>query len=55
MNEFEVVHVIWLAGVLVLAGSALAAHRLSWKRGAVMALAWLGIFAIVTLFIDLVR
>lgn len=55
MNEFEVVHLIWLAGVLVLAASALAAHRFSWKRGIVMALVWIGIFAIVTLFIDLVR
>ena len=55
MNEFEIVHVIWLFGVLILAGSALAAHRLSWKRGIVMALAWVGIFAVVTLFIDLVR
>ena len=55
MNEFEVVHIIWLAGVLILAGSALAAHRLSWKRGFVMALGWAGIFAVVTLFIDLVR
>ena len=55
MNEFEIVHLIWLAGVLILASSALAAHKLSWKRGVVMALAWVGIFAIVTLFIDLVR
>jgi len=55
VNEFDVVHIIWLVGVLILAGSALAAHHLSWKRGVAMALAWIGIFGIVTLFIDLVR
>lgn len=55
MNEFEVVHLVWLFGALVLVGSSLAAHRLSWRRGLVMALAWVGIFAIVALFIDLVR
>lgn len=55
MNEFEVVHLIWLAGALVLVAGGLAGHQLSWKRGLVMALAWVGIFALVTLFIDLVR
>ena len=54
MNEFEVVHLIGLLGFLILAASALAGHRLAWKRGVVMALAWFAIFAIVALFIDLV-
>ena len=54
MNEFEVVHLIGLIGFLVLAVSALAGHRLSWKRGVVMALAWVAIFVIVTLFISLI-
>ena len=55
MNEFQIVHLVALAGCLVLVGSGLAAHRLSLRRGVQMALIWLGIFVGVTLFIDLVR
>ncbi len=54
MNEFQVVHLVWLVGALVLVASGLAGHRLSWKKGLVMALTWVGIFVLVTLFIDLV-
>ena len=54
MNEHNIVSIIALVGFLILAVSALAGHRLSWKRGAVMALAWAAIFAIVTLFISVV-
>ena len=54
MNEFEAVHFIWLFAALVLAGSGLASYRLSWKRRLSMGLIWCGIFAGVTLFIEMV-
>lgn len=53
MNEFEVVHLIWLLGALILVAGGLAGHQLSWKRGLVMVFTWFGIFALVTLFFDL--
>ncbi len=51
MNEFDIVQIISLVGFLVLAVSALSAHRLSMKKGVVMALSWAAIFAVVVLFI----
>lgn len=54
MNEYNIVSLIGLVGFLVLALSALAGHRFSWKKGVVMALAWAAIFAIVTMFIGLI-
>ena len=54
MTEYSIVSIISLLGFLVLAISALSAHRLSMKKGLVMALAWGAIFAIVVLFIDTV-
>ncbi len=54
MNEFDTIQIISLLGFLVLAGSALAGQRLSWKKGVVMALTWAGIFVMVFLFISLV-
>ncbi|UVI38885.1 hypothetical protein [Qipengyuania spongiae] len=54
MNEYSIVSIISLLGFLVLAVSALSAHRLSLKKGLVMALAWGAIFAMVVLFIDIV-
>ena len=55
MNEFDIVSSISLVGFLVLAVSALSAHRLSWKKGIVMALSWAAIFAIVVLFISMIE
>ena len=55
MTEFEVVHIVWLLGALILVGAGLAGHQLSLKRGLAMGLIWIGIFVGVTLFIDLVR
>ena len=55
MNEFQIVHLVGIAAMLVLVGSGLAARRLSLKRGAQMVLIWIGIFVGVTLFVDLVR
>lgn len=54
MSEYSIVSIISLLGFLVLAVGALSAHRLSLKKGLVMALAWGAIFAIVVLFIDVV-
>lgn len=53
MSEIDLVSIISLVGFLVLAVSALSAHRLSLKKGVVMALAWAAIFAIVVLFISM--
>ncbi len=47
--------VTWLALALILPISALIGHRLDWKRGVVMALAWAAIFAIVAAFFSAVR
>lgn len=55
MNEFQIVSLISLVGFLILAASALSAHRLSVRKGIVMALGWAAIFAIVILFISLVQ
>ncbi|WP_202389839.1 hypothetical protein [Parapontixanthobacter aurantiacus] len=54
MNEHQIVSLVALLGFLILAGSALIGHRLSWKRGVVMATGWLAIFAIVFLFFNLI-
>ena len=55
MNEFQVVHLVYLFGWLVLAGSALASYRFSWRKGVSMALVWLAIFGGLFLFIQAVR
>jgi fucose permease len=55
MSEFDIVSIISLVGFLVLAVGALSAHRLSLKKGVVMALAWAAIFAIVVLFISMIE
>jgi hypothetical protein len=54
VNEHAIVSLIGLVGFLILAGSALAGHRLSWRKGVVMALAWAAIFLVVFLFIGVV-
>lgn len=55
MSEFENIQIIYLVGWLVLAGGALAAYRLSWKKGLVLALIWGSIFALVFLIFSAVR
>ena len=55
MREFEIVHIIYLIGWLILVGGALAAFRFSWQKGLKMGLMWLAIFVGVFLFIQAVR
>ena len=55
MNEYQTVQLVALIGWLILAGSALASFKLSWKKGLRMALVWAVIFVSVFLLFDLVR
>lgn len=55
MTEYDWVQLISVVGFLVLAGSALASHRLSLRKGLVMALAWGSIFLAAFLVFDLIR
>ncbi len=55
MNEIGTIQLIYLFGWLILAGGALAAYRLSWKKGLVLALVWASIFALVFLVFSLVE
>ena len=54
MNEYGAVQIVALAACLVLAGSALASHRLGWKESVRMALLWAGIFTGLALLFSLV-
>ena len=54
MSGDQLVQLIAIFASLVLVTSGLAAHRLSWSRGARLGLIWAGIFVIVTLFISIV-
>ena len=51
MNEYAWIQIVFLAAALILPISALAGHRLNWKKGFVLALAWAWIFVIVFLVI----
>lgn len=55
MNEGELVSIVALLGWLVLAGSALASHRLNWSTALKMGLTWVAIFAGLFLIFGLVR
>lgn len=55
MNEHQVVSLISLLGFLVLVASGFKARDVGWKKGLYLAGAWAGIFAVVILFIDIVR
>ena len=55
MNEFQIVSLISLAGFLIFLASGFRSHNVGWKKGFFMGGAWAGIFAVVILFIDLVR
>lgn len=54
MNELAAMQLVYLIGWLVLAVSALAAYRLSWKRGIVYLLIWGSIFAGIFLLFSLI-
>ncbi|HEX7710216.1 MAG TPA: hypothetical protein VF418_04700 [Sphingomonadaceae bacterium] len=53
--RFDWASVVFLLMALLLPVSALARRKLDWRKGAVMALAWIGIFGLVALFITAVR
>lgn len=55
MNEHQIVSLISLVAVLIFIGSGFRTHNVSLKRGFYMAGAWAGIFAIVILFVDMMR
>ena len=55
MNEHQIVSLISLTGFLVLVAAGFRAHEVGWRKGFFMASAWVGIFAVVILFIDLAR
>ncbi|WP_183029952.1 hypothetical protein [Altericroceibacterium spongiae] len=44
------VSIIWLAGALVLAMSALRSHRMNARKGITMALIWVAIFFVAAAF-----
>lgn len=52
VSELDGLRIVALVGWLVLAGSALAAYRLAWKKAVVMALVWVAIFGGVALAIS---
>lgn len=54
MSEFQVVALIGLAGALILVTPALSRRGMTWSKGLRLGLIWMGLFAIVTLFISLV-
>jgi len=47
MNDASTIQIISLIGWLVLAGSAFASFKLSWRKGLTIALSWVAIFAFV--------
>lgn len=53
--DYDWTSVVYLLAALALPVSALARRRLQWGTGLVMALAWVGIFGVVALFITAVR
>ncbi|WP_341713038.1 hypothetical protein [Erythrobacter sp.] len=55
MNEVQIVSLISLMGFLILNILGFRSFNVGWRRTLYMAGAWAGIFAIVILFIDLVR
>ncbi|RDC59966.1 hypothetical protein HME9302_01164 [Alteripontixanthobacter maritimus] len=56
MNDVQLVQIIAMLGWLILAGGALASHRLQWKEGLRLALIWGVLFLsaglLFTLFMD---
>lgn len=54
MNEYEIVRIVSLIGFLILALSALAAHRLNFAKAVRMGLIWIAIFFAVALLFSIV-
>lgn len=55
MSEVQIVSLIPLIAFLILNLAGFQRHNLGWQRTLYVAGAWAGIFAVVILFIDLVR
>ncbi|WP_165961108.1 hypothetical protein [Qipengyuania sediminis] len=54
MSEFQIVALIALAGSLLLVAPGLAGRGMTLSKGLRLALVWVGLFAIVTLFISVI-
>lgn len=54
MNGLQTVGVLALVGWLILALAGLRGHGLNWSKTTRLAMIWVGIFVIVTLFISIV-
>jgi hypothetical protein len=54
MNDIGWVHIVALAGWLVLAAGAYASYRMSWSETIRLVLIWAGIFVAVGLLLSLV-
>lgn len=55
MSEHQIVSLVSLVGFLILVGAGFRARDVGWKKGFFLAGAWAGIFAVVILFVDMVR
>ncbi|WP_324827383.1 hypothetical protein [Qipengyuania zhejiangensis] len=55
MNEHQIVSLVSLVGFLILITAGFRQRNIQWRKGLIMAGAWAGIFAVVVLFIDIVR
>jgi hypothetical protein len=53
--DYDWTDVVYLLAALALPVAALARRKLHWRTGVLMALAWIGIFGVVALFISAVR
>lgn len=53
--QFDSLNFFYLLMALALPVSALVGRRLDWRKGVVMALAWVGIFGLVALLINAFR
>lgn len=54
MTGDQIVQLIAVFGSLVLVTAGLSGHRMSWSKGVRFGMIWVGIFAIVILFIAIV-
>jgi hypothetical protein len=53
--DYDWADVFYLLAALALPVSALIGRKLRWRTGLLMALAWIGIFGVVALFITAIR
>lgn len=54
MTGDQIVQLIAVFGSLVLVTAGLSGHRMSWSKGVRLGMIWVGIFAIIILFISIV-